>query len=179
MNDRHQEQRRRDSRFKCKVQSRIGETNGEIEMNARNDEWHNETNCKLIGGPWDGNVLPMKRGWSECVITNTHLATGENLENSLQELNRKAVAGEILSEGDIEKHFDEQRERDEQDGVKLPPRGHKYCRGEDGTTFHYVGPISLEESRRWSRRNLIPPQRNYDDKAMWERQYGHAIDGDD
>lgn len=148
-------------------------------MNPRDDEWHDEADCKLVGGPCDGNLLPMKRGWSEYVITNNHLAMGENLGNSIQELNRKAAAGDIRSEDDIEKHLDEQRERDEQDGVKLPPGGHRYRRGEDGTTFNYVGPISLEEAHRWSRRNLIPPQRIYSDKAMWERQYGHAIDGDE
>jgi len=147
-------------------------------MNARDDEWHDETDCTLVGGPSDGNVLPMKRGWSEYIVTNNYLAMGANLGDSIQELNRKVAAGEIRSEGDVERHFDEQREIDEQDGVKLPHGGHKYCRGGDGATFNYIGRVSLEEAHRWSRRKLIPPQRIYEDKAMWERQYGPLIDGD-
>ena len=117
-------------------------------MNARDDEWHDETDCTLVGGPSDGNVLPMKRGWSEYIVTNNYLAMGANLGDSIQELNRKVAAGEIRSEGDVERHFDEQREIDEQDGVKLPHGGHKYCRGGDGATFNYIGRVSLEEAHR-------------------------------
>lgn len=148
-------------------------------MNAFDDEWHKETECRMVGGPCDGDVRPMKRGWSEYVVKNDHRAMGENLGDSIRQLMRKEAVGEIRSEEDLEEHFDEQRERDEQDGVKFPPGGHKYRRGENGPTFMYVGPVSVEEAHRWSMKNVIPHPSKYANKAMWERSYAKFIDGDD
>ena len=147
-------------------------------MNARDDEWHEERDCKMVGGPCDGDVRAMKRGWSDYVLMNQHLEMGANLGRSLHELRRKAAAGEILSEEDVNEHFDDQRKKDEEDGTKLPLGGHLYRRGEDRTTFHYVGPISPKEARNWSGRNVIPPPCIYEDRAMWERQFGDIIDKD-
>ena len=121
----------------------------------------------------------MKHGWSDFVILNQHLAMGENLGDSMRELKRKVAEGEIRCEKDIEQHFDAQRERDKREGVNLSPGGHRYRREEDGTTFIYVGPVSLEDARDWSNKNVIPHQRIFTDKAMWERSFGKYIDGND
>jgi hypothetical protein len=119
-------------------------------MSGSNDDMKQvEDECRLVGGPFDGETVSLPRRQSEYVLPVEAASLFAELGEILGDLNQLADNLEGLpSDGEILDESESDPDEGGEEYAQPAPGGVLYRRGDDGFTLHFVGHISVEELER-------------------------------